>query len=132
MGAANLTFKTGALLLSARASRAFDLELLCRSEWDLVEYSLMGGYGARVESMLFHATAGVGYAGITRNEPRSADSCLVREYDTYHHRTINFPLEMGLAWDVRVLSFGPTLMANINPVRSDFAVLLTFSIGKIR
>jgi hypothetical protein len=30
------------------------------------------------------------------------------------------------------LSFGPTLMANINPVRSDFAVLLTFSIGKIR
>jgi hypothetical protein len=132
IGAANLTLGTGAFQLSARASHAAAIEIMCRPEVDLVEYSLMAGYGHREGSMLLYAMAGAGYASVTRNQKRSSNACWSGDYETSHDRTVSFPLQLGVAWEFHVVSIGPTLAANINPAYPEVAILLTVSLGKIR
>jgi hypothetical protein len=132
IGMANLTFGKGAFQLSVRASHAVELELLSRPPVELVEYSLMAGYRFREGAMLFHGMAGAGQASVTRNTPMNSSSWFNGDYETSHDETLNLPLQVGVAWDVRVLSIGPTLVVNINSVHSDFAVLLTVSIGNVR
>jgi hypothetical protein len=130
----NLSFDLRSLLISARASTAFGLELFGPPEKQLAEYSLLIGKVWRGESARAYLAAGVGVADITRRRGStcSSDAFLAScSYEMAENTTVNIPLQAGISWDASLAGIGLALVGNLNQDLPSYGAVLAVSLGKL-
>ena len=134
-GLAAFTVGGDSLQVTARASRASELNLLGSAYNTMTEYGLMFGGGKTVGVTRFYTTAGVGTITMThrgREIPYDGDGWHTVEYETVTQSAFNVPLQVGLDFGARAVSAGVAFVANLNTVSSYAGLLFTLNLGSLR
>lgn len=142
MAMASLSLESGSLLLSARASATFTLELAVPDtdsetrppKTTVTDYSILVGKTWRRHATLLYAEAGPGLARIARRGDRvfpGPGETFAPYYEMSSEKGLNLAFQAGAREDWSIVGVGLAIVGNVNSGESEVGLALTISLGKM-